>query len=70
MFCGKCGHNISTPSEPVLRAYFDTQEADGDLDIKDKVKRSTAKLGLDETKTFPYLLELLSVDDSGLAEIS
>jgi tetratricopeptide (TPR) repeat protein len=53
-----------------LKANFDIREADGDLEIREKVKRGLEILRADETSTFPYLLELLSVKDSGIDEDS
>jgi len=45
-------------------------EGDGDFEIKEKVKRGLKVLGADEASTLPYLLELLSVKDSGIDTIS
>jgi len=52
-----------------LKANFDIREGDGDFDIKKKVKRGLKILGADEASTFPYLLELLAVKDSGIDKI-
>jgi predicted ATPase len=62
----------SAPSEAchpvidVLRANFDIQEEDGDSTIREKVKKGLQILAADEAATLPYLLELLSVKDSGI----
>jgi class 3 adenylate cyclase/tetratricopeptide (TPR) repeat protein len=52
-----------------LKANFDIHEGDGDLDIKEKVKRGLKILGADEASTIPYLLELLAVKDSGIEKV-
>ena len=53
------------PVVDVLKANFDIREEDGELKIKEKIKKGLAGLGADEVSTLPYLLELLSVKDSG-----
>ncbi|NIS62909.1 MAG: AAA family ATPase, partial [Proteobacteria bacterium] len=53
----------------VLKANFDIREGDGDLEIREKVKRGLKTLRADEASTLPYLLELLSVKDSGIDKI-
>jgi class 3 adenylate cyclase len=57
------------PIIDILKANFDIREPDGDLEIKEKVKRGLRILGTDEASTLPYLLELLSVKDSGIDKI-
>ena len=52
-----------------LKANFDIREGDGDSEIREKVNRGLNILGTDETSTLPYLLELLSVKDSGIEKI-
>ena len=52
-----------------LKANFDIHENDVDLNIKKKVERGLKILGVDEASTLPYLLELLSVKDSGIDKI-
>jgi len=52
-----------------LKANFDIREGDGDSVIREKVKRGLNILGADETSTLPYLLELLSVKNSGIDKI-
>ena len=70
---GKClsySRGISYhPIIDILKSNFDIQEADGDSEIREKVKRGLTILGVDETSTLPYLLELLSVKDSGIDQI-
>jgi len=53
-----------------LKANFDIREVDGDLAIREKVKRGLKSLGSDEASILPYLLELFSVKDSGIEKIS
>ncbi len=57
------------PIIDILKANFDIRESDGDSEIRGKVKKGLRILGLDETSTLPYLLELLSVKDSGIDKI-
>jgi class 3 adenylate cyclase/tetratricopeptide (TPR) repeat protein len=58
------------PVVDVLKSNFDIQEEDGDFEIKEKVTKGLKVLGADETATLPYLLELLSVQDSGVDDFS
>jgi len=57
------------PIIDVLKSNFDVRENDRDSEIRQKVKRQLKVLGTDEASTLPYLLELLSVKDSGIDEI-
>ena len=57
------------PVIDVLKANFDIQEEDGELKVREKVKKGLAGLGADEASTLPYLLELLSVKDIGFDKI-
>ncbi len=57
------------PVIDILKQNFDVREGDGDLEIREKVTRGLETLGTDETSTLPYLLELLSVKDSGIDKI-
>jgi class 3 adenylate cyclase/tetratricopeptide (TPR) repeat protein len=52
-----------------LKGNFDIREGDGDIEIREKVKRGLKILGADEASTFPYLLELLAVKDSGIEKV-
>ena len=58
------------PIIDIMRANFDVQEEDEDLTIRAKVKRGLEVLMVDEASALPYLLELLSVKDSGIDKIS
>jgi class 3 adenylate cyclase len=57
------------PVIDILKASFDIRESDGDSEVKEKVKQSLKATGADEATTLPYLLELLSVKESGLDKI-
>ena len=58
------------PHIDVLKSNFDVQEGEGDQEISEKVKKGLRLIGVDEASTLPYLLELLSVKDSGIDQIS
>jgi len=58
------------PIIDLLKSNFDIRESDEDYQIRDKVKEGLKQLGVDEASTLPYLLELLSVKDSGIDNIS
>jgi class 3 adenylate cyclase/tetratricopeptide (TPR) repeat protein len=57
------------PIIDILKSNFDIQEGEGDQEIREKVKRGLEIMKVDEPSTLPYLLELLSVKDSGLDRI-
>jgi class 3 adenylate cyclase/tetratricopeptide (TPR) repeat protein len=71
---GKClsyGRGLSYhPIIDILKSNFAVEEGDTDDRITDKVRRGLTILEVDETSTLPYLLELLSVKDSGIDNIS
>jgi class 3 adenylate cyclase/tetratricopeptide (TPR) repeat protein len=71
---GRClSYSRSVAYHPVidtLKSNFDIGEGDEDLEIKEKVKRGLKILAADEGSTLPYLLELLSVRDSGIDKIA
>ena len=54
------------PIIDILKSNFDIHEGEGDQEIREKVKRGLKLIGADEASTLPYLLELLSVKDSGI----
>ncbi len=70
---GKClsyGRNVPYhPIVDILKANFDVQQGDGDSEIREKVRKGLELLEADEALTLPYLLELLSVKDSGIDKI-
>ena len=57
------------PVIDILKSNFDIHDEDGDLDIRDKVIRDLHLLNVDEATILPYLLELLSVKESGIDRI-
>jgi len=70
---GKClSYSRGTAYHPVidiLKSNFDIQGGDENSQIRKKVKEGLKALRADETSTLPHLLELLSVEDSGLDNI-
>jgi class 3 adenylate cyclase/tetratricopeptide (TPR) repeat protein len=58
------------PMIDILKSNFDIHEGEGDAEIREKVKRELKIMGIDEASTLPYFLELLSVKDSGIEQIS
>lgn len=70
---GKClsySQNVAYhPVIDLLKSNFDIREGDEDYQVRDKVTRGLKQLGIDEASTLPYLLELLSVKDSGIDKI-
>jgi len=57
------------PVIDILKQNFDIREGDGDLEIRERVAMGLESLGTDEASALPYLLELLSVKDSGIDKI-
>jgi class 3 adenylate cyclase/predicted ATPase len=57
------------PAIDILKANFDIDETDRDLEIREKIIRGLKILEADEATTLPYLLELLSITDSGIDKI-
>jgi len=70
---GKClsyGRGVAYhPVIDILKSNFDIQEGEGDQEIREKVKKGLELMGVDQSSTLPYLLELLSVKDSGIDKI-
>jgi class 3 adenylate cyclase/tetratricopeptide (TPR) repeat protein len=70
---GKClSYSKNVTYHPVidtLKSNFDIKEGDADFEIKEKVINGLKVLGVDEASTLPYILELLSVKDSGIDKI-
>lgn len=58
------------PVIDILKSNFNMQEGDEDIEIREKVSRGLKIIQADETSTLPYLLELLSVKESGIDEMS
>ncbi|MEJ2099888.1 MAG: adenylate/guanylate cyclase domain-containing protein, partial [Desulfobacterales bacterium] len=57
------------PVLDILKSNFNIGEGDNDAEIGKKIKRGLKILAADEATTLPYLLELLSVKDSGIDKI-
>jgi class 3 adenylate cyclase/tetratricopeptide (TPR) repeat protein len=70
---GKClSYSQGVAYHPIIDLYksnFDIGEGAEDHQLKSKVKRGLKQLDIDETSTLPYLLELLSVKDSGYDQL-
>jgi class 3 adenylate cyclase/tetratricopeptide (TPR) repeat protein len=58
------------PVIDILKSNFNILEGEEDSEIMEKVKRELQIIGVDEPSTLPYLLELLSVKESGIDQIS
>jgi class 3 adenylate cyclase/tetratricopeptide (TPR) repeat protein len=54
------------PVIDLLKATFDIHEDDNDDRIKERVNRGLKDMGVDAASTRPFVLELLSVKDSGI----
>ena len=57
------------PIVDFLKATFEIQDNDTDQGIREKVSRGLQALKVDEASTIPYLLDLLSVKESGIEKI-
>jgi predicted ATPase/class 3 adenylate cyclase len=57
------------PIIDVLKSNFNILKDDRELDVKIKVKKGINAIGVNEGNTLPYLLEMLSVKDSGIETI-
>jgi len=57
------------PVQDILKSNFKVRGGENDAEIGEKIKRGLKILGADEATTLPYLLELLSVKDSGIDKI-
>lgn len=58
------------PIIDILKSHYDIHDGDSDSEIRRKVKRELKRLAVDEEKILPYVLELLSVKESGIDEIA
>ena len=58
------------PFQDVLKANFNIQDYDNNNEIREKVKHGLKILGADEIDILSYILQLLSVEENGLAQIS
>ncbi len=70
---GKClsyGRGVAYhPIMDILKATFGIEDQDTDSNVTEKVKIGLTALGVDEGATLPYLLEILSVKDSGIEKM-
>jgi class 3 adenylate cyclase/tetratricopeptide (TPR) repeat protein len=57
------------PITDILKGNFSIEDQDSDSKIIEKVKTGLTVMGAEEAATLPYLLELLSVKDSGIDKI-
>jgi class 3 adenylate cyclase/tetratricopeptide (TPR) repeat protein len=71
---GKClSYGTGTAYHPlidILRSNFNVRDDDADFEIREKVKKGLEVLKVEPGSTLPYLLELLSLKDSGIDRIS
>ena len=71
---GKClSYNRGVAYHPVidiLTSYFDLRSDDGEHDIKEKLESGLAPLTDDPAPVLPYLLELFSIENSGIEELA
>jgi len=58
------------PIADILKSTFDIRDGDLDLVVQNKVKQGLQALGVEEGPALPYILELLSVKDSGIEQIA
>jgi len=67
---GRClSYSTNVAYHPIidlLKATYEIHEGDSDDRIKEKVKRWLKEQGIDEASTLPFVLEMLSVKDSGI----
>jgi len=70
---GKClsySRNVAYhPITDILKANFDIRDGNADFEIREKVSAGLRNLGADEASTLPYILELLSLKDSGIDKV-
>jgi len=57
------------PIIDILQSIVNISEDDDDHEIKEKTSKALQTLGVDEASALPYLLEILSIKDSGLDTI-
>ena len=58
------------PIIDILKANFDIREGDRHSDISEKIKEGLKIVRADEGSTLPYILELLSIKESGIDKLS
>lgn len=68
--CYSYSRNIAYhPVVDLLKATFDIQDTDTEQEIREKVTKGLQVMKVDEASALPYLLELLSVKESGIDKI-
>jgi len=71
---GRClSYSRGTPYLPlvdILKANFDLQDTDEPVQVTQKIKRGLSELKIDEASSLPYLLELFSVKEGGMENLS
>jgi predicted ATPase/class 3 adenylate cyclase len=68
--CPSYGRHIAYhPITEMLKSSFRVAAGDGDTEVREKVQEGLKKLGVEESSSLPYLLEMLSVRDSGIDNI-
>ncbi|MFC1816196.1 adenylate/guanylate cyclase domain-containing protein [Thermodesulfobacteriota bacterium] len=65
-----CRNVAFQPIVDIVKSNLNILEGDTNLEIREKLEHGLNILGIDDTSTFPYLLELLSVKDSGVDTIT
>lgn len=69
--CYSYSRNVAYhPIIDMIKMNFAIEEADSNKQIREKVRDGLALLCADEPSTLPYLLELLSVRDSGIDKVN
>jgi len=69
--CYSYSRNVAYhPVADLLKANFDIQDTDTEQEISEKVTNGLQVMKVDEVSALPYLLELLSVKESGIDKIS
>ncbi len=58
------------PIIDLLKATYDIREDDNEDRIRGRVKRGLQDMGLDEASTLPFILELLTVKESGIEALN
>jgi class 3 adenylate cyclase/tetratricopeptide (TPR) repeat protein len=58
------------PIADILKSNFDIRDTDSEEDIREKVINGLKILKIDEASVLPYLLQLLSIKESGIDKIS
>jgi class 3 adenylate cyclase/tetratricopeptide (TPR) repeat protein len=70
---GKCiSYNKNVAYHPIidiLKSNFDIKDGETDFEIREKVINGLKILGVDKASILPYILELLSVKESGIDNI-